>query len=273
MMLRATCALVVLVHFGTQLSQAAVTDCPPTLNSASAKSLYFQKPDGSWESFDSFEATGWGIGANVQFAYIVRERFLPERMGVLVVKSGRYARTDDDKRDTTVALSRAGTDYSCSRYPSAYFPDQSVSGQAYELYHDQANKNDPLITGADGATIRSFHVRYGRGCISTDDVGNASDGLASNRSQFSYSEDIVRGETRLAAAFSGSAVADPLALTRSSRRTQMFAYNIAASAFQCVQFQIKYANPAQFIYVNDLEARTNRSRNRRPPEDRYPPNR
>src|SRR5207237_3045082 len=99
MMCRAIGIVVAFFLVGFELTLAAAENaCPTTLNSASPKSLYYLKADGSWEGFDSFQATEWQLGHNVDFAYIVREQFFGYRIGVRVVKSGRYTRWADPNR-------------------------------------------------------------------------------------------------------------------------------------------------------------------------------
>src|SRR5262249_40487830 len=126
----------------------------------------------------------------------------------------------------------------------------------------------------DEARIRSFHFEYQSAanqghCTGTDDATTDSFWRgASNRSQFSYNQDVVRDGLyspwtvywgRPTSSFQGAA----------DNRTQMIKY-ATVKQVACVPFYIHVSADDYSFRINDLEGRQLPSKNRTP-ETRWPP--
>jgi hypothetical protein len=236
----------------------AATDCSSIDNAGTRDDgTWLYRKDGAWWPVAALTADVQdGRPRKVTFAYVAREPALKSaRRGILVIKTGiEGPQAADTGRVALVRDSYPRDQGSCEAY--ADFPSgKSVRIRSYDYYHDYSQISD----SADGRTLKAYHVDYlarGSGCKRSDDAtpdGYFSSRRRSNRSDFSFNPEVVRGGqySQFWAQFGvGTAYAEPLA----ERQVTIKRYAADADGLACVVFDATL-KPGGFIRINDLERR------------------
>ncbi len=219
--------------------------------------FYSPSGDGKWISFASF--SNITSPRRMSFVYIVREAFLPQRSGVIVIKSQKIISDPRENGGTsqTVKLVRRDPALSkgnrCSSNSNFGEHGQFVTSQAYDDYHDYGfQKLNEL------KTLKNFHTKYplsGERCKASDDTSwdNLFD-WRSNRSQFSFDPNVVAHGmfSQLSSLLVGKGVAASARLA--NQRVAIKSY-VTEDHLACVQFSVSVSGPDHILRINDLEAR------------------
>lgn len=235
---------------------SALADC----RIAGAESLpdgtWLVSLNGNWKPVSELNGlVADGRAHDVNFTYVAREPdpTIPRR-GILVIKTG--VRAPDAVGKVALAREAYQPVDQCESYPR--FPGGSVRARSYDDYHDYSYS----VEKSDQKTIEAFHVSYpkrGQGCSrSNDDTTDSyfTGRWQSNRSQFSFDEDVVatgQHSQFLAQArfFIGPAYAGT---GLSERRVEIKRYVADKNGLACVPFSVALKQ-GSFVRINDLERR------------------
>jgi hypothetical protein len=254
------------------------------LDKFSNRDLYYlASTNNSWKAFSSFADPDLSGRQSISFVYVAKPGSFDDRLsGVLIIKSGHLVQAKNNTQPhsepehprraaDSVRLVRriAGHDEGCPA--DSDFKTRWISGSAYDLYHDQHYTIDAATKiEAERNSLRQFHIAYkvSRGskhCLTTDDARNSVGDLPANRSQFSfdpgivsngYQEGVVTVAENVFSWFSPPAIAATPPAKLILRRTEIIRYQIdPAIKAACIGFDLKVLGPAQYLRINDLDAR------------------
>lgn len=192
-----------------------------------------------------------GVSRPVSGLYVVRD--MSERVGVVVIKTGRFGPVTNPAAARTVTLKRdAG---GCSTVGL----NSSVPSEVYDGFHDFGYQNYETV---HLSTIHNFHVAYGKDCKQrTDDDPGGFFRHVSNRASFSFTPDVVDygGYTGVDATIAkigfGRVAQAQRAITPeigfSSRQAEIRSY-ATTTGLACIPVTIPYADQGSFFRTNDL---------------------
>jgi hypothetical protein len=194
----------------------------------------------------------------VEFAYVIRENIDPARAGVVIMKSARTRRLDEQATRKNVRLVRHadGFDNGTCGYIADFGKngEQDVSADSYDRYHDEGRKV------RDGDVLRAFHIRYAARKAACRVTSNGSqDSIVpwdprSNRSQFSFDPDVVSGGTySQPLAWIGVAKTYAASANLSDQRVELKQYRVNVALPTCVRFRLSAVGRNSFLRINDLE--------------------
>lgn len=200
-----------------------------------------------------------GMQSPVNGLYVVRDQTGQPRIGVVVIKTGRFGPLPTSSVDRVDLVRREN---SCG---ARGVLDSSVSGEVYDGFHDfgrQDYDQDSL------GKLHSFHVAFGKDCKRrTDDDPGGFFRHVSNRASFSFTPDVVDvggyspfeaasanfGFGRAARAQSARTSEVSKGIGFSNRRAEIRPYETDVG-MACLPVQIKYTDGESFFRTNDLAA-------------------
>jgi len=243
-------------------------------DSANDGDLFYSAKSGGWQRYQSYSSLALTSPQTVEFVYVVKPPV--NRAGVVVIKTGRNAndsvppsgnqqsilliRNENAVRFTNVCHARRHRNKENLPFPIA---GRTISSKSYDDFHDWTGRVPP---SQDFATLDAFHIAYegapaqpgGAGtCQETDDRLPPDDTNPNNRSQFSFSPNIVSDGQHwgISDAFLSWAFADG-STGLANQRVEIRRYKMSPEdGAACVVFHVTVAGPNYFVRVNDLEAR------------------
>jgi hypothetical protein len=230
-----------------------------------------------WQPFGSLSELVANSPQEVEFAYVVGAEGATDRMGVLIVKTNRpVVSTDTEPLRSRVKLVRREivTDPGCTEVGPAN-SETSISTQSFRDYHDfppratAALRQPAEAGGTEFDAVRAFHFEYRSGrkrkCVRTDndEYDDFPTNLNSNRAQFSFDKTVVADGTYTVFRLFW-APASPF--ERAAEHRVLVKKYTTQGGLACVRFSVPLRSPDYTFRVNDLEARTSESSNRRKEE-------
>jgi hypothetical protein len=213
----------------------------------------------TWRALTSPTELGLSGPTALEGIHVVKDVTGQPRVGVVIVKTGRVGPVSGPS-SRRVSLVRISYN-SCNPSVSV----SSVSGEAYDGFHDYGYVNYP---SSELAKLTHFHTAFGKDCKQrTDDDPGGFSRHYSNRSQFSYTEDVVDygGYTGIYSLGSrlgfSRAVAEPV-IAKIDRQTEIKSYS-TANGFACLKVSVPYVDEGSFFRTNDLGATQVLSREKR----------
>jgi hypothetical protein len=211
-----------------------------------------------WRELTSPAELGLSRSTNLEGIHVVKDFTGQPRVGVVVVKTGRVGPIRDASARGVALVRRDGN--ACN--PSVTV--SSVSGEVYDGFHDYGYVN---YDRNELAKLNRFHTPFGKDCKQrTDDDPGGFARHYSNRSQFSYREDVVdygsytglqttigTGVQTAVGFFIRPAIASPM-IGKIDRQTEIRSYSTNDVGFACIRVSIPYVDEGSFFRTNDLGA-------------------
>lgn len=202
----------------------------------------------NWRALTSPADLGLSGPTDLDGIHVVKDLTGQPRVGVVIVKTGRVGQVSGPS-SRRVSLVR--TSYNeCNPSVSV----SSVSGEVYDGFHDYGYVN---YQKGELAKLTRFHTAFGKDCKQkTEDDPGGFNRHYSNRSQFSYTEDVVdyggyTGIYSLGPRLGFSrAIAAPV-IAKIDRQTEIKSYSTAVG-FACLRVSIPYVDGGSFFRTNDL---------------------
>lgn len=195
---------------------------------------------------------------DVRFVYVVRDNLdaMPRR-GLLVIKTGtRFPQSAPTSDTGHVVLRRDALPKASDCERDEPLARSTVTVKSYDDYHDWGYQ----ASADDRKAIEQFHVKYATktSCRFSNDArpdAFFAGKLSSNRSQFSFDPNVVRGGQHsqflswfgIRPAYAGQPLAD--------RKVEIKKYAASKDGLACVDFNVELSR-GSFIRINDLERRT-----------------
>jgi hypothetical protein len=236
----------------------------------------FVRTTTGWSEFSSLDALNIQRRVILHLAYVIRSFGANDRTGILVIKSNRPTKSDDDARlMKRILLTRHGVTADPGCAPLKYLPNEQVyvSTDAYVDYHDYPAPDTPALR-QDSKAIEAFHFEYLSGsqkrCIRTDDPSWDSFPFNrnSNRAQFSFDRYVVANGSYTVVGLFFYSTPSPFN-ENADNRTEVKKYSTSGN-LACVEFSLPVDGADYTIRVNDLEGRELPPSNRRLSEKRWP---
>jgi hypothetical protein len=204
-----------------------------------------------WQDLASPIEPGLSEPTTLQGIHVVKDNTGQERIGIIVVKTGRVGPVTSPAA-RRVALVRRDFN-SCN--PSVSM--SSISGEVYDGYHDFGRVN---YQREELAKLSRFHTAFGLDCKQRSDADPGGFGRHySNRAQFSYTEDVVDNggytgvEATLAKVGFGRAAIGKQPIAKIDRQTEIRSYSTTVG-LACIKVSVPYNDDGSFFRTNDLGA-------------------
>jgi len=193
-----------------------------------------------------------GLTKSVPGLIVVKDITGRERVGVVVVKTGRFAVVPQGATQEVALVRRDSS--RCAKGVD----DSSISAEVYDGFHDFGRQN---FDRASLSKLRNFHVNFGSDCKQrTDDDPGGFYRHVSNRASFSFTPDVVDtgGYTGFEATIAkvgfgrvASAQRTAKVLGYANRQAEIKPYRTAAG-LACIPTTVPYIDQGSFFRTNDL---------------------